>query len=239
MHRPSGVDLPDSPIGHHWMDVTHVSFGVATLGLVAGPVKLDASAFNGREPDEHRWGFESPRFSSLSARVTVNPSPALSIQASWARLDSPEILHPGSGRDADERLGELQPEGLEHDRDLGPQRAQRGPLDARPSPSTGHAAPRTRGSSSRRCASAAPTPSSAGRSRRTRTSSSPVNDPFHSRVFPVGKVEAGYVWDARPRSHLVPGLGLAAAVHFLPEFLEPDYGRRPLSLLVFARLKLR
>ncbi len=67
----------------------------------------------------------------------------------------------------------------------------------------------------------------------------PVNDPFHSRVFPVGKVEAGYVWDVLPRAHWVPGLGLAGGIHFLPRFLEPDYGRRPLSLLVFARLKLR
>jgi hypothetical protein len=67
----------------------------------------------------------------------------------------------------------------------------------------------------------------------------PVNDPFHARVFPVGKVEAGCVWDVLPRGHLVPGLGLAGAVHFLPEFLEPDYGRRPLSLLLFARLKVR
>src|SRR5882724_9417705 len=27
MHRPSAMDDPDAPIGHHWQDSTHVSFG--------------------------------------------------------------------------------------------------------------------------------------------------------------------------------------------------------------------
>jgi hypothetical protein len=34
MHRPSQHD-PDAPIGHHWQDSTHITFGVATLGAVA------------------------------------------------------------------------------------------------------------------------------------------------------------------------------------------------------------
>ena len=34
MHRPSAMDDPDAPIGHHWQDSTHVTFGVATAGLV-------------------------------------------------------------------------------------------------------------------------------------------------------------------------------------------------------------
>jgi hypothetical protein len=33
MHRPSAMDDPDAPIGHHWQDSTHITFGVATLGL--------------------------------------------------------------------------------------------------------------------------------------------------------------------------------------------------------------
>src|SRR5262249_53301139 len=32
MHRPSAMDDPDAPIGHHWQDSTHVTFGVATAG---------------------------------------------------------------------------------------------------------------------------------------------------------------------------------------------------------------
>jgi hypothetical protein len=32
MHRPSAMDNPDAPISHHWIDATHITFGVATLG---------------------------------------------------------------------------------------------------------------------------------------------------------------------------------------------------------------
>src|SRR5215218_11181510 len=29
MHRFSGMDNPEAPLGHHWLDSTHVTFGVA------------------------------------------------------------------------------------------------------------------------------------------------------------------------------------------------------------------
>ena len=30
MHRFSGMDNPDAPLGHHWLDATHITFGVLT-----------------------------------------------------------------------------------------------------------------------------------------------------------------------------------------------------------------
>lgn len=33
MHRISSLNNPDAPLGHHWQDATHVTFGVATLGI--------------------------------------------------------------------------------------------------------------------------------------------------------------------------------------------------------------
>src|SRR6185295_10040157 len=93
MHRPSAVDNPAAPIGHHWLDSTHISYGVATLGAVAGRFKLEASAFNGREPDEKRWGLESPRLDSWSFRGSFNPSPGLALQVSYGRLKRPDRLH--------------------------------------------------------------------------------------------------------------------------------------------------
>ncbi len=30
MHRTSAIDNPDAPISHHWIDATHITFGVAT-----------------------------------------------------------------------------------------------------------------------------------------------------------------------------------------------------------------
>jgi hypothetical protein len=94
MHRPSGAAIPTAPLAHHWMDATHISFGVLTVGGTWRALKLDASVLNGREPDGARWGFEAPRLDSYSARVTVNPMPSLSAQVSAAWLRAPERLHP-------------------------------------------------------------------------------------------------------------------------------------------------
>ncbi|HYE95575.1 MAG TPA: hypothetical protein VD962_05165 [Rubricoccaceae bacterium] len=95
MHRPSARFSPDSPLGHHWQDATHIVFGVVTLGLATGPFKLDASVFTGREPNEERYGFDRPRFDSYSARLSVNPSPRWALQVSRGFLREPEAVEPG------------------------------------------------------------------------------------------------------------------------------------------------
>lgn len=94
MHRPSTANNPDAPLGHHWQDATHIVFGVATLGVRYKIFKLDGSLFTGREPDDNRYDFDKPTFDSYSARLTVNPAPSLSLQASRAYIVSPEVLHP-------------------------------------------------------------------------------------------------------------------------------------------------
>lgn len=94
MHRFSGMANPEAPISHHWLDSTHVTFGVATAGLVLDGFKVESSIFTGREPDEHRWDIERPRFDSWSVRATWNPTASLSMQASYGFLKSPEKLHP-------------------------------------------------------------------------------------------------------------------------------------------------
>lgn len=94
MHRPSSFTNPDAPIGHHWQDATHITFGVGTLGLVYNDLKLDASVFTGREPDENRYNFDMPKFDSYSGRMTFNPSKDLSLQASFGYINSPESLYP-------------------------------------------------------------------------------------------------------------------------------------------------
>src|SRR5438270_6875111 len=43
MHRISAMDDPDAPLGHHWQDSSHVTFGVATAGLVWRAVKIEAA----------------------------------------------------------------------------------------------------------------------------------------------------------------------------------------------------
>src|SRR6266480_1803003 len=94
MHRTSGMDIPEAPVAHHWLDSTHITFGVVTVGAVWDTWKIEASAFRGREPDQHRFDIEEPRLDSVSARLTWNPVRELSMQVSWGRLHSPEQLSP-------------------------------------------------------------------------------------------------------------------------------------------------
>ncbi len=95
MHRLSIADSPEAPITHHWFDSTHITFGVVTAGVTRGAVKLEASRFKGREPDQNRYDIETPRLDSTAIRGSWNPLATLALQASWARLKSPEQLTPG------------------------------------------------------------------------------------------------------------------------------------------------
>jgi hypothetical protein len=94
MHRTSGLDNPEAPVTHHWLDSTHITFGVLTAGVVLDTVKLEASTFRGREPDQYCYDIEAPQFDSYSARATWNPTSELSMQVSAGHITSPEALVP-------------------------------------------------------------------------------------------------------------------------------------------------
>src|SRR5437016_11686888 len=94
MHRLSAMDDPDAPLGHHWQDSTHVTFGVATGGVQWKNVKVEGSIFTGREPDENRYDFDRPRFDSASGRISWNPIENLALQVSHGYIKSPEALQP-------------------------------------------------------------------------------------------------------------------------------------------------
>lgn len=99
MHRASGMDDPAAPLTHHWLDSTHIEFGVATVGLVHDDWKLEVSQFTGREPDQHRFDFDKPQFDSTSVRVSFNPDEHWALQGSWGHLHSPEQLTPAINED--------------------------------------------------------------------------------------------------------------------------------------------
>ena len=98
MHRPSAMDDPDAPIGHHWQDSTHVTFGVATVGVAWNNVKIEGSIFTGREPDEDRYDFDQPEFDSYSGRLSWNPTRNLALQVSFGYIKSPEAIDPELNR---------------------------------------------------------------------------------------------------------------------------------------------
>jgi len=94
MHRASGLDNPATPISHHWLDSTHITFGVLTMGAVHDRWKFEISQFTGREPDQFRFDVDEAKFDSTSLRLTFNPSANWSAQVSIGWLKSPEGLHP-------------------------------------------------------------------------------------------------------------------------------------------------
>jgi hypothetical protein len=83
-----------APLGHHWEDSTHISFGVITSGVFWEHVKIEASLFNGREPDEHRYNFDFAPLDSYSVRLSYNPTANWSLQVSAGHLSEPEALEP-------------------------------------------------------------------------------------------------------------------------------------------------
>jgi hypothetical protein len=94
MHRTSGVRIPEAPLAHHWLDSTHITMGVVTLGLQRGDWTFEVSRFNGREPDQYRWNIETHSLDSTSARITWAPYPGLSLQASHGDIRDPETTQP-------------------------------------------------------------------------------------------------------------------------------------------------
>jgi hypothetical protein len=95
MHRVSSMNNPDAPLGHHWQDATHITFGVATLGFRFKNFKLEGSSFTGREPDEDRYDFDKGKFDSYSYRLSYNPSANWAFQFSQGFINEPEALEPG------------------------------------------------------------------------------------------------------------------------------------------------
>lgn len=94
MHRLSAFDNPMAPITHHWMDSTHVDFGVLTLGAWKRSVQIEGSYFTGREPDEYRYDFYPFDMNSFSGRLSYNPGRNWATQVSYGWLHSPEVLRP-------------------------------------------------------------------------------------------------------------------------------------------------
>ncbi|MGE5803027.1 MAG: hypothetical protein ACM358_12295 [Gemmatimonadota bacterium] len=95
MHRPSAMDNPTAPLGHHWQDATHISFGVLTAGIFGHHWKLEGSVFNGHEPDEERWGFDRIRLDSYSGRFSAHLDSTWTLALGHGYLKSPEALSPG------------------------------------------------------------------------------------------------------------------------------------------------
>lgn len=114
MHRASASGLVLAPLGHHTFDSTHISYGVVAAAFEGGPWIVEASAFNGREPDQDRWDFDFGPLDSYAARVWFRPNASWEAQVSTGFLKDPEELVPGDARRTTASLSWLQqrPQGM-------------------------------------------------------------------------------------------------------------------------------
>ena len=230
MHRMSAMDGPEAPITHHWLDSTHIVFGVTTLGWVRDDLKLEASVFKGREPDQDRFDFDSPRLDSWAVRGSWNPSPEWSLQLSYADVTAPEQLEP----DEDETRWSAS---AIHARRLG--------ADGWWS-STLAWGRKTNDHDESKDAWLAETAFSLddrwtvfGRAERIQTDELVEGiGGGHGPLYDVAKVSAGIIHDWRLADNVRFGVGAQCSVNRVPEALQPVYGGDPDGGMIFLRLKI-
>ena len=93
MHRPSSLENPSAPLGHHQMDATHITPGVLTAGVERNGLTFEASWFRGEEPDEHRKDIDFGALDSYAGRLSWRRG-GWDAQVSAAHLTNPEWIHP-------------------------------------------------------------------------------------------------------------------------------------------------
>jgi hypothetical protein len=223
MHRMAIADSPEAPITHHWLDSTHITFGVVTAGLILGRVKLEASRFNGREPDQRRWNMETGPLASTALRVSWNPTPNLSLQASWAHLVSPEQLEP------DENSNRWSASAL-YTRRFGADNWFSATLAW----------------GNRDGAEAVAVEAGLGlglwtlygRAEYAQNNELTFAGGHHGPTYDVGKISVGAIRDFRLAPHLRLGLGAQVTQNFVPTALDALYAGDPRGAMAFVRLKL-
>jgi hypothetical protein len=236
MHRPSAMDIPTAPIAHHWQDATHITFGVVSAGLFTHAWKVEASAFNGREPDENRWNFDPMRLDSYSGRVTFNPSSEWSVAGGYGFIHSPEALRPA------ESMHRITASAL-HGVKLGSDGQWASTLVWGANKVPGQALAHSATLESEIVHD--PKNTFIGRAEWVQKSGEelvldlPTLRLSADTRFNVGALSLGYVRDFARLSEATLGLGAMGTMNVIPARIEPAYGSRtPLGLFVFLRLRL-
>jgi hypothetical protein len=228
MHRLSAMDNPEAPLGHHWLDSTHISWGVVTAGYTWKQLKLEASGFNGREPDENRYNIELRSLDSYAARLSYNPTASLSMQASFGRLASPEQLEP----DVSVRRSTLS---VSYNAPVG--------VWWQTTFAFGHNSPSSGAGSNAWLIESALKPAAAHTlfARLERVDKDELflpGDALFGGSFTIEKLSVGYIYDFLRLGALDLGLGGLISTYSFPQSLNATYGFRPTSFMVFVRARL-
>jgi hypothetical protein len=236
MHRPSAQNDPFAPLGHHWEDATHITYGVVTAGVFTRTMQLEATLFQGREPDDDRYDFDFGSLDSYGWRVTVNPAPHWSLAASYGYIKSPEELHPD---DNEHRLGAsiLYTRRIARDGDWA------SALVYGANKHTAQGEPSTDFEHSLLLESNAQLDernSIFGRAEWVQKSADDLVVPTSSpdARFNVAALTLGYVREIVRYSGASLGLGVRGSIEFLPDGLKATYGTRtPAGITLYGRLR--
>lgn len=230
MHRGSGVDNPEAPITHHWLDSTHITYGVATLGYVYRDWKLEASAFHGREPDQFRYNIETGPLDSQSVRLTWNPTTNWSGQVSHGRLRSPEALEPSINV-------RRTTASITHNLLMSGNNLQTTFALGRNKPNQGET---TNGYLLESALNVGASHTFFGRAERVDKNELFLKgEPLHDRNFKINKASLGYIYDFPTDSHYRLGVGGVVSRFSIPGALSSTYGSNPNGAMLFVRLKIQ
>jgi hypothetical protein len=229
-HRASAMANPIAPISHHWLDATHITFGVVTSGISSARWRAEASLFNGREPDERRWDVDLGRMDSTSARVQFAPSEQWSIQMSAAHLEEAEAGEgPSPRRDVDRVTASAMHQGTLYGR----------PASWMVAWGTNHeTGVRTHAALAEITVAVTNDHTVFGRAEIGGKKGHDLHvEESEEAVFTVGKIQAGYVRLLAPRSGFQAGLGASVSASFVPGALQRRYGGVAMGLGLFATLR--
>jgi hypothetical protein len=241
-HRGSALLNPLAPISHHWLDSTHITFGLMTLGVYGQRWKAEASLFNGREPDEARGDLDLAPLDSVSGRVTFLPDKHLALQVSVGHLHEAEAEFPPEPRTDVDRVTAsatyhrlLDGDGfwattLAFGLNSGPEVIPTGVLHLTTQAVLLESSATLRG---RHTVFG-----------RAEVVEKPAHDlhahEYATEVFTVAKMQGGYVREFKPWKGLVPGLGGAVSASVVPPQLASRYnGRVAPGFDIFLTLRPR
>jgi hypothetical protein len=225
-HRLTAMPNPVAPIGHHWLDSSHITFGLITAGVYGAAWKAEMSIFNGREPDEGRFDIDLAPLDSFSGRLSWLPTNQLAFQVSAAHLNEAELDFESAPRtdlnrvtasatyhrplDAGGMLATTLAYGINSGREFLPT----GPVDAMTQALTLEGSLTLRGRHTWFA--------------RGEVVEKPAHDlhahEFGASVFTVGKLQIGYVRSLADRKGFIPGIGVTGSLSLVPPALAPRYG---------------
>jgi len=230
-HRASAMPNPIAPISHHWLDSSHISFGVITGGIYGRKWKAEGSVFNGREPDDERYGIDLAALDSYSGRLWLMPTSRLALQVSAGHLKEAEREADGHSEDVDRVTASAMYHWLVRSR-LWATTVAWGRNQAHGTPTSAFLAETAVDLTARDQWFARAEISD-------KTTDDLVLSPAKAATFTITKIQTGYTrWLPWPK--LRTGIGGSIGVSVLPTTLRSAYGdRAPFDLNVFLTIRPR